>query len=204
MEKGRLFVISGPSGAGKGTICKCLTGIADADLSISMTTRAPRPNEEDGVSYFFVSEEQFRQRIAEGGFLEYAEVFGNLYGTPKAFVCGKLNAGKDVILEIDVQGAMQVKENHPGGVFVFILPPSMDELRKRITGRRSESDAAIACRLGKALDEMSYLGAYDYCIVNGELEQAVSEVAAIISTEHLRVGDRADALIEKYRKEGSV
>ncbi|MDR0852736.1 MAG: guanylate kinase, partial [Clostridiales Family XIII bacterium] len=151
-----------------------------------------------------VTEEQFRQKISEDGFLEYAEVFGHLYGTPKESVLQRLNAGIDVILEIDVQGALQVKKNYPGGVFIFILPPSMRELRRRIQGRKSETEESVSTRLGNALDEMSHLRSYDYCIVNDSLGEAVANIAAIITTEHLRVGDRADALLEKYRNEGDA
>ena len=151
-HKGKLFIISGPSGAGKGTICKELlaqTSRDDVQLSVSMTTRNPRAGETDGVSYYFVSKEEFLHRIEAGGLLEYAEVYGNYYGTPKQPVVEKLAAGIDVILEIDMQGALKVKENYPDGVFIFILPPSMTELRKRLTGRGTETPEAIELRLGK-------------------------------------------------------
>ena len=197
-------MISGPSGVGKGTICERLIQVADADLSISMTTREPRPGEQEGISYFFVSEDKFRRNIAEGGLLEYADVFGNLYGTPKEFVLQALEAGRDVILEIDVQGALQVKENYSDGVLIFILPPSMEELRKRITGRESGAEDAIARRLGKVLEEMSYLDAYDYCVVNDIVDNAVAEIMSIMTAEHLKISGRADELIEKYGKEGNV
>ena len=201
MEKGQLFVISGPSGAGKGTICQKLVKETDVELSISMTTRNPRPMETDGVNYYFVSKEEFQNKIENDGFLEYAEVYGNFYGTPKETVMQKLNEGYDVILEIDTQGAMKVKEAYPGGVFIFILPPSMKELRKRITGRGSETEEAINMRLGETLKEVSYMDKYDYCVVNAEVEEAVSRVKAIIVAEHSRISESVYDLIKKYEEE---
>lgn len=201
MSKGLLFVISGPSAAGKGTICKKLVKKMDIDLSISMTTRKPRPNEVDGKSYYFVSQEEFDEVKNRGGFLEYAYVFGNYYGTPKDLVIEKLNKGRDVILEIDIQGAMQVKKSYPNGIFIFILPPSMTELRKRITGRGSESLEAINERLGEALKEVSYIDKYDYCVVNADLKEAVDRVHSIIRAEHSRVTEHIYKLIEKYKQE---
>ncbi|NLY70404.1 MAG: guanylate kinase [Clostridiales bacterium] len=201
MSKGLLFVISGPSAAGKGTICKNIIKEMDIDLSISMTTRKPRPNEVDGKSYFFVTQEEFDEVKNRGGFLEYAYVFGNYYGTPKDMVIEKLNKGRDVILEIDIQGAMQVKKTYPNGIFIFILPPSMEELRKRITRRGSESLEAINERLGEALKEVSYIDKYDYCVVNENLEEAVDRVSSIIKAEHSRVTEHVYELIEKYKKE---
>ena len=141
---GKLFVFSGPSGAGKGTICKrLLEEVDELAVSVSMTTRAPRNGEVDGISYYFTEKEAFEEHIAQGRLLEYAEVYGNYYGTPKEPVIEKLQAGIDVILEIDMQGALKVKENYPDGVFVFILPPSMSILRKRLTGRGTETQEAI-------------------------------------------------------------
>lgn len=201
MDKGHLFVVSGPSGAGKGTICQKLVEQTDVELSISMTTRNPRPLEKQGENYHFVAKEEFLQTIEENGLLEYAEVYGNYYGTPKKLVMEKLNAGKDVILEIDIQGAMKVKQSYPGGVFIFILPPSMTELRKRITGRGSESEEAINMRLGETLKEVSYIDKYDYCVVNGELEEAVNRVKAIIIAEHSKVSESIYHLIKKYEEE---
>ena len=151
---GKLFILSGPSGAGKGTICKELlaqTSRDDVQLSVSMTTRNPRNGETEGASYYFVSKEEFLRKIEAGGLLEHAEVYGNYYGTPKQPVIEKLAAGIDVILEIDMQGALKVKENYPDGVFIFILPPSMSELRKRLTGRGTETAEAIEMRLGETL-----------------------------------------------------
>ena len=201
---GKLFIISGPSGAGKGTICKRLIEDSDPDrmeLSVSMTTRPPRKGEEDGVSYYFVTMEQFRENVLADGFLEHAEVYGNCYGTPKAKVIEKLEAGIDVVLEIDIQGAMNVKKAYPDGIFVFILPPSMSILRKRLTGRGTDSMEIIDMRLSKTLGELSYIEEYDYVVVNGELEEAVNRVKAIVVAEHSRVTENINELIERYKEE---
>lgn len=198
---GKLFILSGPSGAGKGTICKALLAETDLELSVSMTTRNPRTGETEGESYYFVSKEEFLRKIDASGFLEYAEVYGNFYGTPKQPVIDKLSAGTDVILEIDMQGALKVKENYPDGVFIFILPPSMSELRKRLTGRGTETAEAIEMRLGETLKELSYIDKYDYCVVNGQLEEAVARVKAIVVAEHSRVTFTAEELISRYKEE---
>ena len=201
-NKGKLFVLSGPSGAGKGTICKRLLEETDKlDLSVSMTTRKPRVGETEGVSYFFTEKEVFQEHIKKGNLLEYAEVYGNYYGTPKTPVLDKLSRGIDVILEIDMQGALKVKESYPDGVFIFILPPSMTELRKRLTGRGTETAEAIELRLGEALKELSYIDKYDYCVVNGVLEEAVARVKAIVVAEHSKVAFTAEELIESYKEE---
>lgn len=201
MGKGLLFVVSGPSGAGKGTICKKLVEKIDIDLSVSMTTRQPRTGETEGHNYYFVSEEEFVRTINRGGFLEYAKVYGNYYGTPKEAVMEKLKADRDVVLEIDIQGALQIKETYPKGVFIFILPPSMMELRRRITGRGSETEDDINLRLGETLKEVSYIHKYDYCVVNGEIDEAVNRVAAIVTAEHSRVSEDIYELIAKYKEE---
>ncbi len=201
MDKGQLFVVSGPSGAGKGTICQKLVKEMDVALSISMTTRSPRPGEANGVSYSFVTREEFEQAIRNDELLEYAEVYGNFYGTPKRWVFEKLQGGKDVVLEIDIQGALKVREKYPQGIYIFILPPSMAELRERITRRGADSPASIELRLGKTLSEVSYIDQYNYCVINGELEEAVKRVKAIILAEHSRVSERIYELIKHYKEE---
>ena len=201
-QNGKLFVISGPSGAGKGTIVNAVMDQADPSgtaLSISMTTREPRPGEEDGVNYFFVTKEEFRRQIEAGGFLEYAEVYDHYYGTPKSKVVEKLNQGRDVILEIDIQGALNVKKAFPEGVLIFILPPSMEVLRNRLTGRGTDAPEVIERRLSKIRGELTFIDRYDYGVVNGDLEEAVETVQAIMRAEHARVDENLHILIrEKY------
>ncbi len=195
MTAARLFIISGPSAVGKGTIVKrILKSDGKVHLSVSATTRNPREGEEEGISYYFMSDEQFVKAVGEGGFLEHASVHGHYYGTPKAPVMSQLKAGRDVILEIDVQGAMQVKESYPDGVFIFILPPSVDALRSRIMHRGTESEEDIQVRLGAAQREMEYLEHYDYYVVNDDLEKAVDSVKKIMAAEHWKVTDAAGIL----------
>ena len=195
MTAARLFIISGPSAVGKGTIVKrILKSDGKVHLSVSATTRNPREGEEEGVSYYFMSDEQFVKAVGEGGFLEHASVHGHYYGTPKAPVMSQLKAGRDVILEIDVQGAMQVKESYPDGVFIFILPPSVDALRSRIMHRGTESEEDIQVRLGAAQREMEYLEHSDYYVVNDDLEKAVDSVKKIMAAEHWKVTDAAGIL----------
>jgi guanylate kinase len=175
--------------------------MVDAELSVSMTTRTPRLDEQEGVSYYFVTERRFRETLADDGFLEYAEVYNNFYGTPKAPVLDRLDAGRDVILEIDIQGALRVRKRYPSGIFIFVLPPSMSELRKRIIGRGSETEESVNLRLSETLKEMSYIDKYDYCVVNGVLEEAVNRIAAIMTAEHSRVGVDVSELVARYREE---
>ena len=181
MAKGNLYVISGPSGAGKGTIVSELMKRDDRlALSISCTTRYQREGEIDGVHYYFIDKERFQAMIEEGDFLEYAQVFDNFYGTPMSKVEEKRSAGYDVILEIDVQGALQVKKKAEDAKLIFILPPSFEVLRKRLTGRNTETPEQVEKRLAKAEKEMSLKDRYDYTVVNDDLDTAVEEVYDII------------------------
>ena len=197
---GKLFIISGPSGAGKGTIANRILEETELEFSVSMTTRKPREGEIDGVHYFFVEEDDFVKNIDAGGFLEHAQVYGNRYGTPKGPILERLEKGIDVLLDIEMQGALQIKENYPDGVFIFILPPSMAELRKRLTGRGTESPEAIEMRLSQTLSEITYVDKYDYLVVNGELDEAVARVKAIIIAEHSKVTMTPEELIREYTK----
>lgn len=192
--KGVLIVLSGPSGVGKGTVCKeLLARNPQVKLSVSATTRAPRPGEVEGVSYFFKTREEFERMIAAGEFLEYMDVFGmNFYGTPRAYVEQQLAAGNDIVLEIDVKGAMNVKRLCPEAVLVFIAPPSMETLKKRLVGRGTETAEAVERRTQEAFAEMKLLPEYDYAVVNDVLEDAVCSVETIIKAERLRVCRRAD------------
>ncbi len=203
-SKGKLFVISGPSGAGKGTICSEIMRNADPSelsLSVSVTTREPRTGEQDGVHYYFLTEDEFSKLREENGLLEFAEVYGHHYGTPKQKVIDKLNEGVDVILEIEMQGALKVRKSYPDGVFIFILPPSMAELRKRITGRGTETQEAIDYRLSQALSEIAYIDKYDYAVVNEKVDEAVDRVRAIIKAEHSKVTKDIYKMIEQYKED---
>ena len=201
MSEATLFSLSGPSGVGKGTIVsEVLKEDPGIHLSVSATTRSPRKGEVPGVSYYFMEDAQFRSEIRAGGFLEYADVHGHFYGTPKVPVMEKLAEGKDVILEIDVQGAMKVRETYPDGVFIFILPPSLHELRRRIEERGTESREDIELRLGKAVSEMNYLDRYEYYVVNEDLQGAVADVRAIMRAERCRVR-KAEDILKKIEEE---
>jgi guanylate kinase len=187
-KKGLLIVISGPSGVGKGTIVKQLTKLEPSlSLSISITTRLPRQGEVEGESYFFRSPEEFQRMVACGELLEYAQFGPNFYGTPRCFVEEQLSTGHDVVLEIDIKGAIQVKERWPHGVYVFVLPPTMEELEQRLIKRQTEMAEAMRQRLELAVDELNYLPLYDYQLVNDDLDLAVSKVQAILSAERCRV-----------------
>jgi len=201
MEQGKLFVLSGPSGAGKGTICKEIVRRENIGLSVSMTTRAPRGQEEHGKSYYFVSEEDFQKTIDEGGFLEYAQIYGHSYGTPKRAVLDQLSQGRDIILEIEMQGAFQVKNVYPEGILIFILPPSLAELRKRLIERGTEDEEEIRIRQQATLNEIALIHDYDYFVINGDLEEAVDRVRSIILAEHSKVDPQVDRLIRKYEEE---
>jgi len=201
MGKGRLFVVSGPSGAGKGTVCRMLLKQIDAVLSISMTTREPRTGEVNGESYHFISVGEFTQIIEAGGFLEYAEVYGNYYGTPKKEVLEKLRQGVDVILEIDVQGALLIKERFPEAILLFLLPPTMSELTGRIKKRGTEADDEIKLRMSGTINEISHMDQYDYYVVNNNLKATVADVKTIISAQRFKVTGAVSEVIEKYKEE---
>ena len=186
--KGVLLVVSGPSGAGKGTICQLLRDqLPDLGYSISVTTRQPRTGEVDGVNYFFKTVPEVKEMIAAGELLEYAEVYGNYYGTPRKYVEDLLNSGRDVLLEIDIQGALQIKKRFPEGVFVFIVPPSLDELSARIYKRGTDSEEVIKRRMASDAGELTYAQEYDYIIVNDIAEKAAKKVLTIMEAERYRV-----------------
>ncbi len=194
-NKGLLLVISGPSGAGKGTVCKALLEKSkDISLSVSATTRAPRPGEVDGESYYFLSLETFRSMIDNGEFIEWAAFCENYYGTPRKKVEEKLAEGKDVILEIEVQGAMQVKSKFPEAVFIFVLPPSKEELKNRLKGRGTETDDVVEKRLERALSEYQYIENYNYIIINDEVDLAAERIRAVITAEKLRMERSAEQI----------
>ncbi len=185
-KKGLLLVISGPAGVGKGTIVrKLIERNPGMRISVSCTTRDPRPGETDGVSYWFISKDEFEKRIEEGDFLEYMRVFhGNYYGTPLSKVTEQREAGLDVILEINVDGALLVKQKEPAAKLIFIMPPSFEELKKRLSGRGTETEEQMAERLGKAAGEIEIGKSYDYRVVNDTVERAVCEIEEIVAEEH--------------------
>lgn len=201
-KKGILIVISGPSGAGKGTICKAfLEKNKNVKLSISATTRSPREGEVEGVNYFFVTKEKFKGMIDNGELLEHAQIYDNFYGTPKAAILENLEQGYDVLLEIEMQGAKQIKEVYPEGVFIFILPPSLDELKSRIVGRGTETEEQINKRFGSAFEEICQIENYDYFIVNKDIDQSAKELSDMISAEKNKVHRYKNHIIEKFKEE---
>ena len=201
-RKGLLLVVSGPSGAGKGTICKALLNKNDQiKLSVSATTRKPRNGEVHGVNYFFIEKEEFTKMIENGEFLEYARIYDNFYGTPKAAIIECLEKGQDVILEIEMQGARQIKEVYPEGVFIFVLPPSLEELKSRIVGRGTETQEEIEKRFSCAFEEINQIVNYDYFIVNEDIEKSVSDVEAIICAEKNKVTRYKNNIIDKFKEE---
>lgn len=184
-HKGILVVVSGFSGAGKGTLMKQLVKTYDNyALSVSMTTRSPRPGETDGKEYFFVSREAFEKKIGEGGLIEHARYCGNYYGTPKAYVEKQLEQGKDVILEIEIQGALKIKEQFPSALLLFVTPPSVKELRRRLSGRGTETEEVINARLARAGEEAEGIEAYDYLVINDDLDTCVKQMHALIQGAH--------------------
>lgn len=199
MRKGLLILISGPSGTGKGTVCDLLRQKhPEISYSISATTRQPRPGEQDGVNYYFYTKEKFREMIDQGQLLEWAEVYGNFYGTPKQKVLDRLDAGEDILLEIDTQGALNVMKVMPEGLFIFLLPPSLEELAARLKGRGTETEESLHRRLGAAVDEIKLATKYRYVVVNDEVEDAQETIANIIEAEHHR-SDLNESLLAKLQ-----
>ncbi|WP_201710312.1 guanylate kinase [Streptococcus salivarius] len=196
-ERGLLIVFSGPSGVGKGTVRQEIFSTPDHkfEYSVSMTTRAQRPGEVDGKDYFFRSREEFEELIRNGQMLEYAEYVGNYYGTPLTYVNETLDKGIDVFLEIEVQGALQVKKKVPDAVFIFLTPPDLNELQERLVGRGTDSEEVIAQRIERAREEIALMSEYDYAIVNDEVPLAAERVKRVIEAEHFRV----DRVIGRYR-----
>ncbi|MCT6924050.1 MULTISPECIES: guanylate kinase [Bacillales] len=187
-QRGLLIVLSGPSGVGKGTVRKELFSQANTnyEYSISMTTRLPREGEVDGVDYFFKTREEFEGLIEQGGLLEHAEFVGNYYGTPLAYVNDTLEAGRDVFLEIEVQGAAQIRAKAPDALFIFLAPPSLSELKDRLVGRGTETEDIIAKRIATAREELEMMSLYDYVVENDEVQNACDKINAIIKAEHCR------------------
>lgn len=197
-KRGLLIVLSGPSGVGKGTVRAAIFSKGEQKFvySISATTRLPRTGETDGVDYFFKTREEFEQMIQNKQLLEYAEYVGNYYGTPLEYVENTLAKGKDVFLEIDVQGAIQVRDLMPDGVFIFLTPPDLNELESRIVNRGTDSDEVIAKRMKTAREELELMKYYDYSVVNDTVDNAVQKIEAIIQTEHLRIVRNLDTIEE--------
>lgn len=196
MNKGRLIVFSAPSGCGKGTMLEEILKDKSFAISVSATTRAPREGEKDGVNYHFLTREDFEQRIADGKFIEHAEYCQNLYGTLSSEVDGRLEQGLNVILEIEPQGAMKIREKRPDAIFIFVVPPSINELRRRLKKRGTETDEVIEERVSKAAWEISQAEKYDYVIVNDALEDAISDFFAVIRGEQLKVDYSGDIINE--------
>jgi len=201
MTRGLLIVVSGASGTGKGTVCKrILDKTPELAYSVSATTREPRAGEVDGREYYFMTRDEFTARIAEGMFLEFAEVYGNFYGTPLNKITERINRGEDILLEIDVQGALNVKRKLPEAVTIFLLPPSLDELKRRIEGRGTETADSLQRRLANAVAEIQIGREYGYVVVNDSVERAVAKIKAIVAAERCRT----ERNLDKFSLEGAV
>lgn len=198
-KKGLLLIVSGPSGVGKGTVCgEYIKRHPECFLSVSATTRPMREGEKDGVNYFFLTEEEFRKKIDENGFLEHAVFCGNYYGTPSENVMKMLNDGKDVILEIEVQGAMQVRSHYPEGVFIFVLPPSLEVLEERLRGRQTESEEVIKERLARAKAEFKFTEKYNYALVNDTIDNSVALLESVVNAEKASMARNYDTIKAEY------
>lgn len=200
MKKGMLIVLSGPSGSGKGTVLGEFMKSEDFSLSISATSRKPRQGDEEGVTYFFKTKEEFEKMIDNGEFFEYAQFNGNYYGTPKKYVLDQINNGKNIILEIEVQGAMQVKAAVPDAVLIFMTTPNIKVLRERLEGRGTETQEVIEQRLKTALEEVEYTDCYDYLVINDELEQTVSDLKTVVDTAKNKTRNNLE-FIKKFKGE---
>lgn len=199
-KKGILLIVSGPSGSGKGTVVSKLSNEQSYALSVSATTRKPRPNEENGVHYFFKETKEFEEMIENNQLLEHACFCDNYYGTPIDYVEGKLTEGLNVILEIEVQGALQVKKKYPEAVLVFLVPPSLTELRERLIGRGTEDIETINKRINRALEELDFLPQYDYVVINDEVDVAVTKIMAVVEAEKMK-SSRYLSLMETFKGE---
>lgn len=199
-KKGILLIVSGPSGSGKGTVVSKLSNEQSYALSISATTRKPRPNEENGVHYFFKETKEFEDMIENNQLLEHACFCDNYYGTPIDYVEGKLTEGLNVILEIEVQGALQVKKKYPEAVLVFLVPPSLTELRSRLVGRGTEDIETINKRINRALEELDFLPQYDYVVINDEVDVAATKIMAVVEAEKMK-SFRYLSLMETFKGE---
>lgn len=201
MNKGTLYILSAPSGAGKTSLLQALRERdSKLHISISHTTRPPRPGEEDGVHYHFVEKSVFLAKVAQGDFLEHAEVFGNHYGTDESSVRNQLEAGQDTVLEIDWQGAQQVRRRFPNAVSLFILPPTPEALRERLSNRGQDSETVIQERMRQAVSEMSHYAEFDYLVFNDDFEQALDELAAIVTCQRLSLSYQAARHVDEISR----